>query len=481
MAIPSNPLDYRPVALTAILCKVFERILAKYILDLTAHLWRDNKQFGFLPGRNTMDAIAQVIEDWSRAKETKQAILAIFFDFAKAFDLVPHDKLLSKLKKYLHPWLISWIAAYLSDRKQRVVFNQTKTEWKPVEAGVLQGSVLGPILFLLFIHDINEIIPEGIELEKYADDILAYIIGDTERIHSNLPQQTIDAINSWCTENGMRLNTTKCKVMTIGNGTIINPMPPLYLNKHALEQVNTYKYLGIEINAQLEWDRQWQLVQRKINTVPYLIKRLKHLGFRQEILVNVYRSHALSHFAYSAPLLTHASSITRAEMDCFQNRNLKIMNLTQSEIEEKFKIPKLETHIDNTCTQILKRIVKDDTHPLTRKLATSKNRKGKVKCAASIARTAHYAKSFVQKYLRTLENGTTDLYSQTKLNIQHSIHTKRMIPQTRLNPPSPIQASREKRNTQEKPLVACTLCGKSYKEGSGIASHMRSCCTKAIN
>ena len=179
------------------------------------------------------------------------------YDFAKAFDLVPHDKLLRKLKKYLPLWLISWIAAYLNDRKQRVVYNQTKTDWKPVEAGVIQGSVLGPILFLLFIHDINEIIPwhtMGIELEKYADDILAYIIGDSERIHSSIPQQTIEAINSWCTVNGMRLNTSKCKVMTIGNGTIINPMPPLYLNGHALEAVNNYKYLGIEINAQLEWD-----------------------------------------------------------------------------------------------------------------------------------------------------------------------------------------------------------------------------------
>jgi hypothetical protein len=273
VAIPSNPLDYRPVALTAILCKVFERILAKYILDLTAHLWRDNKQFGFLPGRSTMDAIAQVIEDWSKAKETKQAILAIFFDFAKAFDLVPHDKLLIKLRKYLPPWLISWIAAYLSDRKQRVVFNQTKTDWKPVEAGVIQGSVLGPILFLLFIHDINEVIPEGIELEKYADDILAYIIGNTEHIHGSLPQKTIEAINSWCTVNGMRLNTTKCKVMTIGNGTIINPMQNQYTSTTTHSNRLTLTNI-FALKSTRNWDRQWQLVQRKTSTVPYLIKRL---------------------------------------------------------------------------------------------------------------------------------------------------------------------------------------------------------------
>ena len=168
-------------------------------------------------------------------------------------------------------------------------------------------------------------------------------------------------------------------------------------------------------------------------------------------------------------------------MDSFKNRNLRIMNLTQSEIEEKYKIPKLEAHIDNTCTQILKRIINDATHPLTRKLATRKGRKGKVKCAASMVKTTHYANSFVQKYMRTLENGSTDLYLHTRLNIQNTIHIKRVIPQSRLDPPSPIQTNRPKRNTQEKLLVACTLCGKSYKEGTGIASHMRSCRTKTKN
>ena len=168
-------------------------------------------------------------------------------------------------------------------------------------------------------------------------------------------------------------------------------------------------------------------------------------------------------------------------MDNFQNRALRIMNLTQSEIEEKFKIPRLEAHIDNTCTQILKRIISDKTHPLTRKLATSKNRKGRAKCAASMAKTAHYANSFVQKYLRTLENGSTDLYSHNKMNIQNTIYIKKIIPQSRLDPPSPIQINIVKRSSQVKPLVACTLCGKSYKEGTGIASHMRSCRTKIKN
>ncbi len=140
--IPTNPLDYRPISLTSSLCKLFERILAKFILKQTESLWKNNSQYGFLPKRSTMDAIVQVIEDWSEAKDTKKNILAIFFDFAKAFDLVDHVKLLEKLLKYLPRWLVSWIAAYLQGRRQRVVMGTKTTEWKQVEAGVVQGSVL---------------------------------------------------------------------------------------------------------------------------------------------------------------------------------------------------------------------------------------------------------------------------------------------------------------------------------------------------
>ena len=117
-----------------------------------------------MPGKSTIDAIVTVTDNWGQAMDVKKTIVAIFFDFAKAFDLVDHELLLEKLQRLLPTWLRSWIAAYLSGRKQQVKVGDIETEWMDVAAGVIQGSVLGPILFIIFISDINDYMPEGVEL-----------------------------------------------------------------------------------------------------------------------------------------------------------------------------------------------------------------------------------------------------------------------------------------------------------------------------
>lgn len=127
---PSTWSDYRPISLTSNLCKVFEKILVKFIISITAEIWRNNNQHGFLPGRSTHNATTKVIFDLQDAFNNSKPWLAIFFDFAKAFDLVPHDLLLLKLSAVFPPWLVRWIACYLSERVQRVRVGETTSEWK---------------------------------------------------------------------------------------------------------------------------------------------------------------------------------------------------------------------------------------------------------------------------------------------------------------------------------------------------------------
>jgi hypothetical protein len=134
-----------------------------------------------------MDALIQFIEDWERARDQKKAVHAVFFDFAKAFESVDHQILMRLVDSLLTNWLISWIAAYISNRQQRVKIDKITSSRKPVDTGVTEGSVVGPTLFLLFIISINEAVPSKVELIKYADDLLTYTIMGTLQQSNNTP------------------------------------------------------------------------------------------------------------------------------------------------------------------------------------------------------------------------------------------------------------------------------------------------------
>ena len=142
-----------------------------------------------------MDALIQVIEDWNKATDEGKTTHAVFFDFKKAFDLINHLILLLKLDKFLPKWLTAWIAQYLTGRKQRVKSSNQYSDWLGVEAGVIQGSVLGPILFIIFISDINSYIPPSIQLTKYADDLGTY--NDYKDTKDDNTQLAIDGVEKW--------------------------------------------------------------------------------------------------------------------------------------------------------------------------------------------------------------------------------------------------------------------------------------------
>ena len=187
------------------------------------------------------------------------------------------------------------------------------------DARVIQGSVIGPILFIIFIADINQYLPEDICLEKYADEILAYVTRNID----TLPQEIADGVNKWCKDNQMRLNITKFMVIHIGDKL----KATVKIDGTTLEIVEQYKYLSIMINSRLNWEEHWYKVQKTISSLPYLLCTLKRDGFREEILVNVYRSYELSHITYSAPVLSSTIASVKEEMESFQLRCLRIINI----------------------------------------------------------------------------------------------------------------------------------------------------------
>ena len=176
-----NPLNYRPVSMTCILCKVMEKILKnRVMLDLDSNDILIDQQHGFRAGRSTTSNLIEFYEDVTKELDNKHSVDILYFDLAKAFDTVPHSILIKKLRNLkLSEKIVNWIENYLKSRKQRVVIRGEASEWFEVFSGVPQGSVIGAILFVIFINDIKEGIKSRISI--FADDTKIMHIVDTDQ------------------------------------------------------------------------------------------------------------------------------------------------------------------------------------------------------------------------------------------------------------------------------------------------------------
>jgi hypothetical protein len=165
--------NYRPISLTNVCCRVMESIIKRRINQyVTENQYLSKMQFGFRTNHSTCSQLLYCTNIWSEKIDKRKAVDVIYFDFAKAFDTVCHSKLLLKLGSYgIKGDLFAWIKAFLSDRKQKVIVNQGVSNEEKVISGVPQGSVLGPLLFLIYINDLPNILPQNIQCAMFADDL----------------------------------------------------------------------------------------------------------------------------------------------------------------------------------------------------------------------------------------------------------------------------------------------------------------------
>ena len=213
----SDPLYYRPVSLTSVPCKVMEKLIKN---EMIRHLETNDlftkHQHGFTRNRSCITNLLESMDILTHALDNGFLTVIILLDsYAKAFDTVPHEELILKLKAYgFSGHLLNWLIDFLSNRRQRVVQGESMSEWKKVESGVPQGSVLGPLLFLIFINDMPELVHHIVKL--FADDskLLAVIKQDSDMFFL---QEDIDALVEWADEWRMRFNFKKCKAMHISN------------------------------------------------------------------------------------------------------------------------------------------------------------------------------------------------------------------------------------------------------------------------
>ena len=260
------------------------KFLEKHIHDsLMTYLVKFNllhkNQSGFRPSHSCETALIGMISKWLESINKGSLIGTVMIDFKKAFDLVDHNVLLKKLKHYkLSDEALMWFASYLGKRKQKVSLNNVFSEDEIITDGVPQGSILGPLLFLMFINDLP-LYTDSANTDFYADDTTLYVIGKSlETIQRNL-QVSLDCLAKWCRCNGMLINTSKTKAMLITTHqkrtSLTNDQLSLQLNNDKLNMIMNDKVLGIIIDNNLTWSQHVDKVCKKITTNLWLLSRIK--------------------------------------------------------------------------------------------------------------------------------------------------------------------------------------------------------------
>ena len=325
----NNIENYRPISLTSLVMKIFERILKDEILLRTSAML-DNRQHGFLSKKSCTTNMAGFCDSLALSLDDCTRTDVVYFDFSKAFDSVNHDLILQKLKNIykIDGRLLKFIASYLSGREQCVVIGNKTSTSKPVLSGVPQGSILGPILFVLFINDLPNGLSPGTNLALYADDTKIWRIINSESDHDTL-QRDITYLNDWARQNMMNFHPQKCKVVSVAHreppllGILPNIQYYYSLGECLLDYVDSEKDLGVDINKKLNFGDQCTRLLSKANQQFGLTRRtcyfVNDVKRRRVLFLSLIRSQ----FEHCSPIWRPTGKSMLDKFENFQKRCVK--------------------------------------------------------------------------------------------------------------------------------------------------------------
>ena len=327
---PASELSsYRPIALTCVMCKVMEKMVEQ---RLRSYLESNNliniKQAGFRANHSTEDQVVRVVQSvFDGLQERKRTIMALF-DFRKAYDRVWHSALLLKMCKLGIPhYYIQYVRGLLRNRMMRAKVGNTHGEYVKSRNGLPQGSVISPLLFLIFVNDITKDLDGDLGVSLFADDLAVWSQDKDKFVAERKMQKAVDIIGNWSKRWNLDLNVNKCEVVMFTKDVAeIGWRPDIKLNGQPIAYNANPTFLGVKFDPKLRFDKHVEYVLKRMAERTNIIKVLKRSDWaNKEVLVRMYGCLVKPLWTYCAAVyLTWSSKTAQKKVDTMQNAALRI-------------------------------------------------------------------------------------------------------------------------------------------------------------
>ena len=345
----SSACNYRPISLLSVFDKLLEQIMySRLISFLNVNNVLYGYQFGFRQNHSTTAALLEVLDNIYQNLDNHNKILGIYLDLQKAFDTVNHDILLYKLHNYgVRGRAYDWFKNYLTNRVQFTCVNNISSTVAEITCGVPQGSVLGPLLFLIYINDIANAVPNE-KVRLFADDTNLFLARNTVPSVVDAANNTMLKLNNWFLANKLSLNTDKTCYMVFPPDT--SNSVKVYVNNVEIQKVTNCRYLGVVIDEDLKWTTHIEGVCNKLVKYTSIFYKLRD-KLPGKILKNIYYAFVHPHILYSIEIyantcLTYLDRLVKLNnklLRILQNKPMKFLTDKLYLAYSTLTVPKLHT------------------------------------------------------------------------------------------------------------------------------------------